>query len=431
MINELKIVNFRSITSDKVILKNNLTTVIGSNGTGKTNLILALKFIASCLSESPVRAIQRAGGLDKVFSVRERRAQKCSFQISISRDPDENLADERTPSHPFTEAVYFFELMYDESQKNLKISKEKLTFKNAPSNEGVVIFERNTIHQSTNKISGLVRKVFDENGEFPFLGIEPNSLLLSRFGHILRRDSTYPLRKAIRKVWLELASIIGYNFDPQALRKSADLLSSNELAYDGKGFAAIINRLKSSDSVVLRLRGRFEEVDGPELMTQLSDIYQDILPFLAEVNSSEAIDTTTVNLEFTEKHQVGTQKHFSSENLSDGTMKFLAIATAILMPGYSLLFIEELENYLNPKAIRRLIQLMRDTSSPNKRFILTTHSETILNLMRPSEILVSRRDEDGSTYYTQFEKLKEIDSAIDSSGMSLGTIWAKGGLDAF
>lgn len=431
MINEIKVTNFRSITNDKIKIRSDITTIIGANGTGKTNLILALKFISACLSESPVRAIQRAGGLDKVFSVRERRAQKCSFQISIGGDLNQKSNKESSPILPYSEAIYFFELMYDEALKGLRVSKEKLVFKTAASPAGITIFERLSL-PTGNKFSGHFRSLHSEhNLEFTFQNIDPKMLLLARFHMQQRSGPIGEVRNSMREVWRQLVSIVGYNFDPQALRRSADLLSANELSYDGKGFAAIINRLRDNDFALIRSRFGYQQIDGAAMMNQLSEVYEDVLPFLAEMRSTEAIDTTTVNLEFREKHQLKTQRHFNSEHLSDGTMKFLAIATAILLPGYNLLFIEEIENYLNPKAIRKLIQLMRDNANPHKRYVLTTHSETVLNLMMPDEILISNRDEDGSTMYRQFEQLKDIKTALDKSGMSLGTIWGKGGLDAF
>lgn len=432
MIKKVVINNFRSIKDDTVILDESLVVVVGTNGSGKTNLILSLRFISNCVKFGPIRAVQLAGGLDKVFTIKDRRSQRCSFKIHFSLSDYEILNINQDYADPFNEAIYHFELGFEESSKRLIITKESLKIKREVNADYKEIYNRghgSSISSSTKAIS-VINKILDDYDDSDYFN---KTLLLSFLG---RR--TYFVRKnsdtmVAGYIYEQLRKISSFNFDPQALRRSSDLLSQDDMGYDGKGFSALMHKIISGKLKALNLSSSFIKDERGELeLSQIEELCDDTLPFISKVGVSEAIDDTSVSVEFTEKHQLKGQRTFSPEHLSDGTLKFLACVVAILNPKHRIIVIEEIENYLNPKAIRRLVELMRNISEVHgSKFILTTHSETVLNQSKVKEVLVSNRSSEGDTKYKKFSSMKKIQNALDETGVSLGTLWAKGGLDGF
>lgn len=76
--------------------------------------------------------------------------------------------------------------------------------------------------------------------------------------------------------------------------------------------------------------------------------------------------------------------------LSDGTLKWLTLVTAVLTSD-NIFCIEEPENYLHPWMQAEMCMLMREHLEAKKEsafILMTTHSETLLNAARPEEVIV-------------------------------------------
>ena len=444
---QIHIKKFRSIDNCTIEFDSNVKVLIGPNGSGKTNLLLALRFLSSCINHSPIRAIQQAGGLDKVFTIRERRAKELVFQVVIKVFKEQKTSSVSKSAEDYLgDANYSFSLQFEENSSILIVRKEELFFIPNGSESKTEIFNRKSDTKKTRIDTEIKRLDFDTDNNFGSVA-SVNELAIGRIFTILDRirfysdvkiqgkiDDTYRLNLTIlRQVLFEISSINGFNFDPSELRKSSDLLSAESISYTGRGFASLLQRLMNEKYIYRPRYGKtYRRSWQNDFFPKFSDIYQEILPFLSNVTPSENIDTTTVELKFKEVQQLNSQKSFGTVHLSDGSLKFLAIVTSILIQNYSLLFIEELENYLNPNAIKRLLQLMKDTSEYNGcNFLITSHSETVLNAVSPEDVLVSRRHIGGATVYEKFISLDNIKKAVDDGGFGLGYLWGRGGLDGF
>lgn len=444
---QIHLKKFRSIENCIIDFDSEIKVLIGPNGSGKTNLLLALRFLSSCINHSPIRAIQQAGGLDKVFTIRERRAKELSVQVIVQITKDSgSLSFPKATDEVIGDACYSFSLQFEENSSVLIVRNEKLVF--TPKNffDNVEVFNRKSDTQKT-KIESSIRRIDKEVESEVDVSVPVNELAIGKLFYSLERaamlgdakiksklsDAYLTNLTVLRQILIELSSINGYNFDPSELRKSSDLLSSENISYSGRGFASFLQRLSNN---TYTQRSKYSRIHrrslNSDFLAKLNDVYQDILPFLTEITPIENIDTTTVELKFKEIQQVDSPKTFSTVHLSDGSLKFLAIVTSILIQNYSLLFIEEIENYLNPSAIKRLLQLMKDTSeSTGRSFLITSHSETVLNAMDPEDVLISRRQRTGATTYEKFRNLENIKKAVDEGGFGLGYLWGRGGLDGF
>jgi predicted ATPase len=130
------------------------------------------------------------------------------------------------------------------------------------------------------------------------------------------------------------------------------------------------------------------------------------------VSTTELSDTDT--LEFYEK---GYERPFNKKLISDGTYNILSLLTAIYQSDEpQFLCIEEPENGLNPYVVKELVTFFREQCKEKGHYIwLNTHSQTLVNQLKPEEIIVVNK-ENGNTIAKQF-------IGKDMHGMAMDTAW--------
>lgn len=115
---------------------------------------------------------------------------------------------------------------------------------------------------------------------------------------------------------------------------------------------------------------------------------------------------------------------FTSSQLSDGTLRFICLATLLLQP-YRLMsetiLIDEPELGLHPYAITILASLIK-SASKKKQIIISTQSVELLNQFDVGDIVVVDRDKSSS----KFSRLNEVELEIWlENDYSLGELWNK------
>jgi len=86
--------------------------------------------------------------------------------------------------------------------------------------------------------------------------------------------------------------------------------------------------------------------------------------------------------------------------------------------------IEEPENFLHPRLLPELAEECR-AASARTQLLVTTHSPFFLNGLRPEEVYVLYRDEQGYTQAVQAMDIQGIPEQIQA-GAALGHLWAEG-----
>ncbi|MFI7450522.1 AAA family ATPase [Nonomuraea sp. NPDC049714] len=136
-----------------------------------------------------------------------------------------------------------------------------------------------------------------------------------------------------------------------------------------------------------------------------------------------------------------------AREMSDGLLRFIAIATTLLRQGMDLdlsrrdssdhtatplLVIEELENGLHPSQASQLLQLVKNaTTKSSAQVVFTTHSPALLSALSPEDhqaVVVSSRDR--STGFSKLTKLPELSGypSLMAQG-DLGTVVTSGLLE--
>ncbi len=128
----------------------------------------------------------------------------------------------------------------------------------------------------------------------------------------------------------------------------------------------------------------------------------------------------TIELEWMER---GQDTPFKSSHLSDGTLRFMCLATVFLQPQDlqpATILVDEPELGLHPYAITVLASLMK-SASQEKQVIVSTQSVELLNEFDPEDIVVADR-KDSQTLLRRLEE-KELDGWLED--YTLGELWKK------
>jgi predicted ATPase len=117
-------------------------------------------------------------------------------------------------------------------------------------------------------------------------------------------------------------------------------------------------------------------------------------------------------------------ERFGAHQLSDGTLRAIALITALAQPVSRLpkfMSIDEPELGLHPSAIRLIAELARSISH-HTQILFATQSTTFLNHFEPSEVVVVERH-DGASSLKRLDE-EELSSWLDE--YTLSEIFDKG-----
>ncbi|MBF0311302.1 MAG: AAA family ATPase [Magnetococcales bacterium] len=170
-------------------------------------------------------------------------------------------------------------------------------------------------------------------------------------------------------------------------------------------------------SFLRRLNNKF-----PEHHQRIVETIRLVAPFFGDfVHRDE--DEEYLELEWTRKGQPDTP--FKAHVLSDGTLRFICLATLLLQPpGWMphTVLIDEPELGLHPYAISILAGLFREAKQQQKQLILATQSVELVNELSPGDVVVVEQEEGGGSTFRRFSQ-EELACWLEQ--YSLGELWKR------
>jgi predicted ATPase len=113
---------------------------------------------------------------------------------------------------------------------------------------------------------------------------------------------------------------------------------------------------------------------------------------------------------------------FRSTQLSDGTLRFICLATALLQPRMpATVLFDEPELGLHPYALTLLANLLQQAAKTFKQVIISTQSAPLLNEFSPEDVIIVERSHGQST----FRHLERAELSAWLEEYSLGELWQK------
>jgi predicted ATPase len=190
------------------------------------------------------------------------------------------------------------------------------------------------------------------------------------------------------------------------MRKTAKLDDNNFLRPDGSNLAAFLYYLREKQ---------------PDSYGLIRRTIQRVAPFFEDFQLKPLrLRPDDIKLEWWHK---SSDQYFDASSFSDGTLRFIALATLFLQPKEhrpSVILVDEPELGLHPYAIEMLASLIKQ-ASVHTQVIVSTQSSLLLDHFVPEDVLVAERAH-GGTVLTRLDSAKLAEWLED---YSLGQLWEK------
>lgn len=187
--------------------------------------------------------------------------------------------------------------------------------------------------------------------------------------------------------------------------KQTCALDDNRRLHPNAGnLAAFLYRLQQKDT------GHFRNIE---------DTVRQIAPFFEGFRLEPSrLNPDKIRLEWKEK---GSESYFNASALSDGTLRFMCLATLLLQPILpAVVLLDEPELGLHPAAISLLADLL-ESAAQRTQVLVATQSVTLVNQFTPESVWVVERENRESV----FKHLESADMSAWLENYSLGELWEK------
>lgn len=389
-IKQLNIEGFRSLKNVNWS-PGNLNVVIGSNGTGKSNLLRFLELISVSAQGRLGKYIQALGGMEPI--VWDGIATKIKFTIETTP-----IESELGPEQ------YEMELARLGAGSSYRIDRELLTnshkFKQGRERKHFKFLER----IAKNAV------IFDENERGLVTAEEfvsdEESLLAIASGPFVSNHFIPPFQR-------ELASIAVYhdlhvNKDA-IIRQPSIARLEKRVAPDGQNLISVLHTLYTGDREFKR-----------DINSAMKAAFGDDFDELVFPPASDQKIQLRVRWKTLKREQ-------SAAELSDGTLRFLFLLTVLASPSPApIIAIDEPETGLHPSMLPLIAEYAIDAAT-RSQVILTTHSPQFLDAFgttRPTTTVA--KWENGETI---LQTLREEDLDYWLKEYSLGTLFRSGELE--
>jgi hypothetical protein len=198
---------------------------------------------------------------------------------------------------------------------------------------------------------------------------------------------------------------------PSVLRGYSNQVS--RISENGEGFAALIHEIETNGS-------------KPALLEWLKELRPD------EVSDLYALSGADNDFMVAVKEG---NKEFRAPVLSEGTLRFIALAAAFFQPSMpKILVIEEIEKGLHPSRLRLLLELIRSQSKrTGTQVFATTHSPTLLAWLteedRKTTFVCTRDADSGATKMRSLAEIPRFEELIEE-GSHIDELFAEGWLES-
>ncbi len=196
--------------------------------------------------------------------------------------------------------------------------------------------------------------------------------------------------------------------------------------HDTSANAPLKKTARLNDNLFLREDGGnlpaflyFLQQKHPKSLRRIERVVASIAPFFEGFSlRPDRLNGEFIQLEWREK---GFDRYQNAHNLSDGTLRFIALTTLLLQPEPPrTILIDEPELGLHPFAIAKLAGLIKKVSAKSQ-VILSTQSISFVNNFDPRDLItVDRRRQESI-----FQRLDEQRLASWLEDYSLGDLWNK------
>lgn len=364
-LNSITVKGYKSIRELSNFQLKPLNILIGANGAGKSNFVMLFDLLYNIVSGNLQLTVGKAGGVDSFLHF----GQKVTAEIKL-------------------------ELLFGSDGYKLSL---------IPGAGDVFVFSEETV---------CFRDGCDTPSNWKMLGHgghRESLLIVNRYcpSCILKMEEADTKRIAA-DVLKFITSWQIYHFhdtsDSAMVKKTGDIGDNRSLRTDASNLAAYLYLLKKTKG------GYYNNI--VDAIRLAAPFFDDFILEPTQLNENK------IRLEWKER---GSDSYFDAHSLSDGTLRFICLATLLLQPELpETILLDEPELGLHPYAIAILAELLR-SASKRTQVIVSTQSVTLVDQFTPEDVIVVDRIDGQSTF--KHLSAEEIAGWMDE--YSLGELWQK------
>jgi predicted ATPase len=314
--------NFKSIAHCDVSL-GQLTFLVGPNGSGKSNFLEALRFLSYSLTTSLAHAVETRFGFKTILRNRESPEGRIRMQLYL------RLGEQRN-------GIYTLEFSGDDD-KGLQVHFEACHVQSPEAHEWFTVADGALATPSESKaLTGIDRQYLPAAASKP----------------------------PFQEVYRVLTGIRAYNPAPDEMRTLQPSKPYKSLDRTASNLGEMIRRIGTA---------------SPERLERIIEYLTRISPGITAVEAVEVESHFAIHF----RRELDTPPAgFRARNMSDGTLRALALLVAVFQPGIgsdtSLVCLEEPEAGLHPAAAGVLYDSLVEASW-HVQIIATSHSPDLLD----------------------------------------------------
>jgi predicted ATPase len=407
MLTEFTLANFKSYKASRLPL-GSLTVLIGANAAGKSNALEGLRFLSWLAQGQKLSSIQYAvNSVERV--VRGRVNDLChqgqsSFTIGCHLDLTEwNQLD----------------ITLNVRDGELHISSERITGSTSP----VPLYDLDQPSQGVGTDVGVIYNNFLKGSKKPRITCSDQMALFVQLdspAHFNAKHLTSQkiIPDTVREYQRVLKNILFLDPVPAKMREYS-FKSDKRLQEDGTNLSSVLYRLwenqaENQQAILNFIRSLPEQaIDGLDFLFGPRD---EVMVRLAETFGNN-------------------RRYCEAALLSDGTLRVLAIAAAMLSATEgSLVVIEEIDNGVHPNRAKHLLASIRDIAEQRKlRVLLSTHNPALMDALPDAAlgdvVFCFRNPEEGDSRLVRLGDMYEFPGLISQG--PLGQLVTAGVVDRF
>lgn len=416
MLNSILIENFKSYKSARLPLAP-LTLMIGANASGKTNAIEAFRFLSWVVGGEKLSTIKnRINDSERIFrgDVRDlvykgaesftlgAEVAGCDFTIEITNEDGELSVKQEAllNKNQASKRIYFLE--NEDEKTNLKEVKQV-----------IAVISQGDRAKKTWTQAGFY--LSSEQAVLPFIISVALNKENQKDGAILSYLQLVEIKK-LQETQRLLSNVLFFDLTPSAMR--GDSYPETQLRNTGTNLAGVLYTLWQQPDQQAHILAFIQSL--PE---------QDIKALKFYTDHRGRVELALIET-FGNQDQ---EQHI--ELLSDGTLRVLAIAAALLSaPEGSTIVIEEVDNGVHPSRAKQLLTTMREHAKRRGlRLLLSTHNPALMDAL-PDEALGDvvfcyRDPKDGDSRLVRLSDLDDYMGLVMQG--SLGQLVTRGVVDRF
>jgi predicted ATPase len=376
----LQVSGFRHLHDLDVPLRR-LNVLIGANGVGKTSILEVMRLLSASADGRLQETIASAGGVGSLIT-HGRQQEPMKLALTMPFKDDEPLE---------------YVLKLQQSALGYELPLEQLTQRRNKPDARDSYF-----------------KFIDSHGsEIWYFKPDAKKLVAPTWSHKQRETSLsqvpkmFPEAEKFRGVLASSAFYHALNVSPRAPVRLPQAVQQVFLpGQDGEDLVSCLYYLRETE------RDRFEAIEDA-LRVAFPNFEHMTFPPVA---------AGTLALGWEERPY---SKPFNAHQLSEGTVRFLWLATLLQCPELpTVTLIDEPEVSLHPEMLRLLSGLFREAAT-RTQLIVATHSERLVRFLEPDDLLVCDLGESGEATLTRASTL-DLDTWLQD--YSLDQLWGLGRL---